>query len=383
MEKYNMLELGEKVKLYGRCFRDEQAGILYADWTCGGFEVRFKGTRLLVSLVAFPDTHMEMIPGDIPGSQEMLTYPEWPHLAVVLDGGEKPYKRIGLTGNRDTVCLFESEEEELHTIRVVKLTENFRTQVGYQTLFAEGSLESPAAEGNLKRIEFIGDSITCGFGNGTHDGSRPFFTAEENGWMTHGAIAARLMGWEASFICVSGISVHRQSEIIPVAMDEIYSYTDKPLEEKLGRREEENFAVWGFEEHPVDYIVLNLGTNDAAGILLSGNREKAEEEFSVNYRRFLETLRERNGVNTVIICALGSIDYYIYDNIQRIVSTYAEETGDDRIFCMKYTKMLFGGKDVGACFHPSEEMQGKMAAELTEVLKKCEAAMFTGKEAAE
>ena len=57
-----------------------------------------------------------------------------------------------------------NETAEKHRIKIVKLTENFRTQPGIRSVEFEG--EILAADPDTRDgIEFIGDSITCGFGN--------------------------------------------------------------------------------------------------------------------------------------------------------------------------------------------------------------------------
>lgn len=61
-------------------------------------------------------------------------------------------------------------------------------------------------------------------------------------------------------ICISGICLAPRKEIpMPVAMNMLYEYTDRPAQQAL----ELDADHWNFKEHPVDYVVINLGTNDA------------------------------------------------------------------------------------------------------------------------
>jgi hypothetical protein len=57
-----------------------------------------------------------------------------------------------------------------------------------------------------RRIEIVGDSITCGYGN---EGTDPCnFSAEtENHYLTYGALAARMFGAELSTVAWSGKGV--------------------------------------------------------------------------------------------------------------------------------------------------------------------------------
>ncbi|MCA9695694.1 MAG: hypothetical protein KC636_39320, partial [Myxococcales bacterium] len=101
-----------------------------------------------------------------------------------------------------------------------------------------------------RRIEVIGDSISCGYGN---EGEAPcsFSAATENHYNTYGAFAARAVGAELSTIAWSGKGV-------------VYNYGDdtfEPLPELYDRLLATDAAPWGFDWQP-DVVVINLGTND-------------------------------------------------------------------------------------------------------------------------
>ena len=124
--------------------------------------------------------------------------------------------------DREDIVLFFSEKAETHRIKIVKLTENFRTALGISAFTAEGTLNIFQRESH-EVIEFIGDSITCGFGNSASDVSHEFEASEENGWLTHGAIAARALELEPRFVSVSGISVAKSSAMPNLyGMNELY-----------------------------------------------------------------------------------------------------------------------------------------------------------------
>ena len=161
-------------------------------------------------------------------------------------------------------------------------------------------------------------------------------------------------------ICISGICLAPRKEIpMPVAMNMLYEYTDRPAQQAL----ELDADHWNFKEHPVDYVVINLGTNDATAASFSAAPKKIEEQYEKDYVHFLKTVRKCNGDKTKIICALGSMDYYFYDAMDRAVDTYRAETGDNNVYTFKYCRMS-PMDPIGACGHPSELTQQKMAKEL-------------------
>ena len=178
-------------------------------------------------------------------------------------------------------------------------------------------------------------------------------------------LAAKELEMDYSAICFSGIATTKYGgELVSYAMDELYPYTDRVLSDKLGCSEIEE---WDFSRHPKDYVVVNLGTNDSHAVTYGGHKDP-DRLFHEGYLRFLKTLRSLNGSQTKIICCLGSMSYYFYDDILRIVEEYKKETGDTEVYCMKFRQMLFFD-GFGACDHPSAKTHRKMADELVSFLR--------------
>lgn len=186
----------------------------------------------------------------IPTNPNVTTHLNWPWIAVYVDGELSFKQEIG----REAMSVFIYKNcgncKERHTIKIIKLTENLKTQLGIKCLEFDGEVKS-VNEDKKKRIEFIGDSITCGFGNMTDERDRWFYTMDEDATNSHGPLAA--------------------------------------------------------EKQHNDYVVLNLGTNDATGISFALKQAEEYEHFKIGYRKLVETIRQANGSNTHIICALGTM----------------------------------------------------------------------------
>ena len=56
MEYIKITDTLDRVKTYGRAFLDEEGGVLYSNYTCGGFEILFRGSTLSAEFSAIPDT---------------------------------------------------------------------------------------------------------------------------------------------------------------------------------------------------------------------------------------------------------------------------------------------------------------------------------------
>lgn len=367
MNKIPVSELRSKIRTEGRSYFDSVEGVLYCNYTLGTWRFRFTGTALAADFSVMPGIVL-------PGMEHAPL--DWPWIAVFMDGEEMLRQEVSEDAHE--VKLFESGSPETHELRIVKLTENLRGELGLRALCCDGEIEA-AAKDSRPVIEFIGDSITCGFGNATNEVMHEFVPSEEDGLQTHGAMAAAKLGLRPRFISVSGISVSNQPDSplqgLP-SMETIYEYTDRIIEERLGEARgsvPERFEAYDFSGNPAKYVVLNLGTNDATQIYMSGDHERAIRYFRERYEAFVRKIRALNGPDTAVICALGCMDYYLFDEIRAIAERLQQE--DPRLYLLKYGKMMAAGPDAGACLHPTVYRHEKMAEELVSFIRNIEEAV--------
>lgn len=305
---------------------------------------------------------------DINGSPTGKSRKLWPYLAVFYDDRQKPDIVFEVGELQDKYLLFASEQVETHVITLRKLSENAAGKIICNGFLGDGCIEKAANREKKLQIEFIGDSITCGFGNMTQERDRAFYTSEENGWMSHAAIAGRLLDAEVQMISCSGITLsemlNKEVWELP-GMCSIYSYTDWFMEKELQKN---MYSEWNFKEHPKDVIVINLGTNDSAMIDLYGDIQAGIRLFEETYYKFLETVRKKNGEAPWIICTLGPLDYFLYDSIEKTARRFSSEKNDEKIRCFKYMKVRLG-EGFGACAHPSLLTQERMGREIAEYIQ--------------
>lgn len=362
MRRYSVSELSDKLITHGRTFLDPRDDTLYINWTCSTVEFTFRGTHLNVTLRAGCGYEFEGLPGD-PNAPKRAT---WPYLAVFLDDIPMPLRKFEIASPYETWLLIQSPEVQTHRIRIMKLTENNKTFLGVTAFTAEGEF-LPMERANKPHVEFVGDSITCGYGNLIKDPARHFYSVDEDGYLAYGPTAARTLGFDWSCVSVSGITaVHHEGWQIGYAMEEIYAYTDRIGQERLGMAPE----FWDFAGHPADYVVVNLGTNDCYGIQFSPDPEELSR-FTGAYRAFIETIRRLNGPRTHIVCSLGSMNYYLWHDIVTVMEQYKKDTGDERLHLLRFRPMhpLDGA---GADGHPSMDTHQKMAEELAALLRTLE-----------
>lgn len=349
-----MKELMKKLQLHGRTVWDEEKQALFCNWTCTGFTVRFTGTCLKAKLTVMAD----QIPS-MPGFPPNPDY--YPHVGVVADGETLENRQDILSDG--WYDLWQGEAGE-HTVRFVKVSENSRGKLGVLALECDGEiLEMPAEKKPV--MEIIGDSITCAFGSESANNSPEFLCSEENGWMSYGAQAARELGYEWRQICVSGISASQpEHPLFPMpGMNEIYHLTDQLYDERRGVKP----AEFDFAANPADIVVLNLGTNDVNPIRFSqdfSQIEAMESWYQRRYKEFVADIRRLNGPDTLIVCALGSMDYYLYDRLKAAVEEYKQESGDEKVHTLKFIGINVMTEGFGAMGHPSAKTHARMGREL-------------------
>ena len=355
-------ELMPRLALHGRTMFDEKSGTLYFNWTCSGFTVAFTGKTLRARLTALGD-QVPAFPG-LP--QPPATYP---CLGVEADGSGELCLRTEWREADGWCTLWSSEESGSHVVRVVKLSENARGKLGVLELETDGEFGA-APEKCACTIEFIGDSITCAYGNEAVVNDLNFNTSEENGWMSYAAIAARELGYEYSLVCESGIcACTPEHPMFPIhSMEDIYEYTDELCASRLG----ETPARWDFAREKSDIIVISLGTNDATPIRFYKNVadvDSMEAWFEKSYGRFVEKVRRLNGAEPYIVCTLGSMDYYLYDRLKAAVESYVSRSGDTRVCVFKLVGINDVTEGYGGADHPSLKTHIRVGHELAERIR--------------
>lgn len=315
----------DRVRLFGRTYtRPAQPEHVFIPWTCGGFTVTFTGSSLTAEM-ASDAWHNENA---------------CPYLAVIVDGDDAHRQKIAV--NREGLCRYTLAErlpQGEHTVTVLKLSEALQSGWEVGALFLEGTLLNTPREESRPKIEFIGDSITAGFGNRCPTENGPFCTREQDGYDSYGAIAARALGADYQIFAVSGYGVYRS----PFGKDvpPLYPYAD-------GLHGQQ--ARWDFSAFSPDVVVINLGTNDGGWINLEPTLPTDEKIRLVEerYIEFLHTVRQAHP-GAYILCTIGLLESNAAPYVEQAVDR-AKNDGMERLSFLK----LPAAQSFGAG-HPSLE----------------------------
>ena len=254
-----------------------------------------------------------------------------------------------------------------HSVTVIKLSETAMSTCEIRAI----ALDTPTLEPALsrpRRIEFIGDSITCGYGIDDPYPTHPFSTATEDVTKAYAYLTAKALDADYSMVSISGYGII--SGYTADGNTKVSGQTIQPYYPTLGFCHESfggldpSRVVWDFSQFIPDLIVLNLGTNDDSYTL---DHKDRQEEYSSAYSAFLRTVRYFNP-GAFILCALGIMTARLCPFMEKAAALYREETGDQRISCLRFDEQL-PSDGYSSDWHPSTVTQEKAAQRLTEAVR--------------
>ena len=264
--------------------------------------------------------------------------------------------------------MFEGAEKRDADIRLIKLNEG-NSLFALKEIVTDGSVE-PLPDRPLK-MEFIGDSITCGYGVEGKSEMETFTTATENAAKGYAFLTAEALNADAVLTCYSGHGIISGYTGDPAVIND--ADLVPPYYEKEGRNEWRlptgKYAQEtdrDFSAFQPDYIVLNLGTNDLSWCQADEERGKAYAEL---YKAFLKTVRKDNP-KVRILCTLGVMGTILNPMMQLAAEEYCKETGDKQIRVQLLEEQDAARDGYGSDYHPNEITQRLLAGVVTDALRK-------------
>jgi lysophospholipase L1-like esterase len=256
-----------------------------------------------------------------------------------------------------------------HTLRISKRTE---ASVGTATFCGfrvrpNTKLTRPEAPKRL--LEFVGDSITCGYGDElstTDPDSYKFTSSNENALLAYGAVTAHTLNADYVAVAISGRGMVRNyTGSSGLTGPEYYELSGA----------ESSWSAWDHTRYSPDVIVINLGTNDFSPGLNMDQLAAMREQFRQTYARFLGHLRELHPLST-LIAAVGPMMGDSYpDGYAALTSILADvkgtvaarvTAGDTNVFSFEFDQQ---SSPYGEDWHPTIATHQEMADVLVPFIK--------------
>jgi lysophospholipase L1-like esterase len=200
-----------------------------------------------------------------------------------------------------------------------------------------------------RKIEYIGNSYTCGYGINGKSHDEHFSYDTEDNYISYGAITARNLQAEYTAICRSGIGMLQ-------GYGGTSNFTQPLLYDEIVQNKK---TVWNFETYQPQLVVIELGTNDISV-------EVDSEKFIKTYQQFISKIRNHYP-NAKIVCAAGPNpggDKWIL--LQKMIHSVVNTIKLNDIYYFEFSNFIPNGSD----WHPNALEHQKMAKELTNYLKK-------------
>jgi hypothetical protein len=220
---------------------------------------------------------------------------------VIIDG--KVLSKVHFDTVKKVYVVASGLKNKKHTLQLFKRTEWDKGKTFFYG-FEGNKIRPLAASPNPKRkIEFFGNSITCGYAMEDDTGDSPVGYYENN-YDSYAAITAR--HFSAQYHCTSKSGIGITISWFPLIEKEMYDRLDPT----------DSLSKWNFENYVPDLVVINLLQNDSWLVNMPTNdqfkyrfgTQEPSEEFIINeYKNFVQSVRNRYPV-AKIICMLGNMD---------------------------------------------------------------------------
>jgi hypothetical protein len=226
-----------------------------------------------------------------------------------------------------------SVEEERHNIRLVKVSHYRMALAQLDSLCIYGTILWPAPEEKKTCIEYIGDSIACGWGVvGLHNSEY----VSCDGTLAYPYLVSQALNADYSIFGMSGQGAYYGDP----------SIQDCYLKTSYERSDED----YDFARH-ADAVVVNIGTNDYT-------YQVGEENFLSALANIIDMVRQKHGSEVKILIVYNMKN----DGYGTVLTSFANEQGIALLKCDRST-------NTEARNHPSIAEHAKYSEQITEVVE--------------
>ncbi len=271
---------------------------------------------------------------------------------------DQPSKTIDVKSDT-TIVIASNIGTNIHKIRIFKRTEgNQGTGAFKGILISENGEMLEWKDVPTRKIEFIGNSITCGYGTEGLSKSERFKPSTENNYLSYAPIMSRAFKADYHIVAHSGMGVVRN-----------YGYKEKVSPNAMPDRfnrvyDEKELPVWNFSQWKPDVVVINLGTND-----FSTKPFPDKAVFKAGYEKLINEVRKQYG-EVPVFCIVGPMtDEPCYSYVKEMVEDFRSVNQRKNVYFVGIPPYLMNPeKDLGSDTHPNYSGQRKMAAHVLPVI---------------
>lgn len=353
MKKWQVTE--KTVKLQGRTLDND--GTRWLIMSASGFECRVNAKEMSIALTGDSTAHPTRQPDGKPEMNQA-------RYALYVDG--VLVQDECMDEAQKTLVVFKGESARDATVQLLKLSEGTQSFLGVREMITDDEASILPTPAKKLKIEFIGDSITCGYGVEGKSAEELFTTRTEDASKAYACLTAKNLDADWSLVSFSGFGVVsgwtndgniNTIQLVPPHYKKFCFCWNGDM-----FRDYE----WDFSRFQPQIVVINLGTNDDSYTLDDIQRQN---EYVSCYVDFIRTVRSYNP-QAKIVLALGMMTggNRLIPFMQKAAQEYTSQTGDTNISTYSF-KSQTPEEGFGSDFHPSEATQTRCAQEFTEYLR--------------
>ena len=268
-------------------------------------------------------------------------------ISIIVDGGKA--QKVFLKDSKTILKIKGlNPKKKNHSVLICKNTEAAIGFIEFVSIKCKKLLRQNQNSQNL--IEFIGDSITCGFGNDCTEKTKNKgkWYEKHNAYFSFGPIVARKFSKNWLLTSVSGIGLTRSCCGTKSTLPQIYDKINLNVDGENAPK---------YKSAP-KLICITLGQNDGF---------QKTDLFVSTYFKFVQKLKNRYPKTKIICCSSPMATRKLKDFQERNLNKLAQKFKTNNIK-RTYLFLYKGIYRNGYLFHPSIQEHKKIAAELIDFI---------------
>ncbi|MGE5393963.1 MAG: GDSL-type esterase/lipase family protein [Candidatus Saccharibacteria bacterium] len=268
-------------------------------------------------------------------------------------------KRIQTNAGLQTYTISTTLTDTIHEVEIFKLTElTFGKTQFCGFVIEDGKTLVELSDKRTRMIEFIGNSITCGYGNEGTNGQQ-FGPTTENHFLTYAGYTSRNFNARHLAVCKSGIGIYRNyggpatgnADNMTNYYQRIFLYDAAPL--------------YNFTQKP-DLVCIDLGTNDFS------TSQGDSARYVSKYFELIRTIQQKyNGMDVLCLVGpmMGGNDLLRVKRYLSFIADSASKYNNGKVSFFEMSQQT-GSLGIGIDWHPTVAQHLQNAKELTAFISK-------------
>lgn len=291
-----------------------------------------------------------------------VTYPgDYNYINTEIDGEYAGRQKV--EGTETTAFVIKAANNmATHKLVVSKATEAGNGQVVITKI--AGNNIKKTAHTFTKKIEFIGNSITCGYGNDLEIpcGGNSKWYDQHNAYWSYASIVGRTYNMEYMISAISGAGIYRvwnmEGPGVPQQYENTFLNTDSSHK-------------WNFNNFTPDIVTIALGTNDISdGDGINPRPAFDKEKFVTHYKKFIQTVYSHYPNTQIVLLNSPMVGGEKGKLLEACINAVKESINKELKPVKAVQSFFFQAMSPGGCgYHPSIEDDKVMASQLGPFIK--------------